>query len=556
MFRNNNKIVRVRHINNGFEDGGDSYVSFKSVNNFGGLASELIVDKLFTVINSGLEYYHINSGIRATSNELGGGTTVLASYNRKFEKLYAQIGVLSLPSTSIEAFVKTTNIIPVDRSSSVYSSYSQASTNSGYEKTFLNQEHIFNNQKVVASRINELKNSSVVRESLAYKLELSSDKSYLSPVVDLRTSSVKLVHNQVEKSSGTESRYGRRDQIIKLYPVYKVIYSGTGLGSISESNIVGSTTNIKTVTGYSSKARGVIVKVDKSTTSLWIKMLTDTIFQANETLLFDDIPSLSQYPSNVFSAPNGITEIPFTFEKGSIITAFDKSDLTKKYTNVISGTVVLWDDRKKELRIANNKNPINNNYSADATTTPYARVSFVGNTSSQQPDVFRIGDLLSYDNLASSERAFAEIKSISYSPGVLYVDESASKNSSSLAKYVTKEISLENPSTCIDVRLTANLFEQDDIKVLYKYKLASSQYNFDDLDWNYFNNDGSPDIVVTPSSDNVVSGYLENQSSYKEYKFSIRDLPEYSSFAVKIILRSSQPVFVPKIQDCRIVASF
>lgn len=115
---------------------------------------------------------------------------------------------------------------------------------------------------------------------------------------------------------------------------------------------------------------------------------------------------------------------------------------------------------------------------------------------------------------------------------------------------------MENPSTCIDVRLTANLFEQDDIKVLYKYKLASSQYNFDDLDWNYFNNDGSPDIVVTPSSDNVVSGYLENQSSYKEYKFSVRDLPEYSSFAVKIILRSSQPVFVPKIQDCRIVASF
>ena len=556
LFRNNNKIVKVRHLNNGFEDGGDSYVSFKSINNFGGLASELIVDKLFTVINSGLEYYHINTEIRATSNEIGGGTTVFASYNRKFEKLYTQVGILSLPSTSVEAYVKTTNIVPVDNISTVYSSYSQSTSDNGYEKTFLNQEHIFNNQKVVASRVNELKNTSINGESLSYKLQLSSDKSYLSPVIDLRTSSVKLVHNQVEKSSGVESRFGRRDQIIKLYPIYKVIYSGTGLGSISESNIVGSTTNIKTVTGYSSKAKGVIVKVDKSTTTLWIKMLTDTIFQANETLLFDDISGLNQYPSNVFSSPNGITEVPFTFDKGSTITAFDKSDLTKKYTNIISGTVVLWDDRKKELRIANNKNPINNNFTADATVTPYARISFVGNTSAQQPDIFRSGDLLSYDNLASSERAFAEIKSITYSSGVLYVNESASKNSSSVAKYVTKEISLENPSSCIDVRLSANLFEQDDIKVLYKYKLASSQYNFDDLDWNYFNQDGSPDIVVVPSSDNVVSGYLENQSSYKEYKFSVRDLPEFSSFAIKIILRSSQPVFVPKIQDCRIVASF
>lgn len=555
LFRNNNKIVKVSQINNGFEDGGNSFVSFKSVNDFGGISSTLLVDKLFKVINSGLEYYHIDIGLQATSNELGGGKTVLASYNRKFEKLYAQVGILSLPSTSVDASVKTTNIIPVDSTSNVYASYSQDLSNDGFEKTFLNQEHIFNNQKVVASRVNELKNNNIENESLAYKLTLSSTKSYLSPVVDLRTSSVKLVHNQVEKSSGSESRYGRRDQIIKLYPVYKVIYSGTGLGSIPESTIVGSTTNIKTVTGYSSKAKGIIVKADKASTVLWIKMLTDTIFQANETLLFDDIPTLNDFPTNVFSTPNGITEVPFSFDNNSIITAFDRSDLTKKYSNVISGKVVLWDERRKELRISNNKNPINNNYTALATTSPYARLSFVGNTSAQQPDVFRVGDLLSYDNLASIERAFAEIKSITYSSGISYVNEIASKNSSSIAKYVTKEISLENPSTCIDVRLTANLFNQDDIQVLYKYKLASSQYNFDDLDWNYFNVAGESDIVVIPSSDNVVSGYLESQSSYKEYKFSVRDLPEYSSFAIKIILKASQPVFVPKIQDCRIVAS-
>jgi len=551
LFKNNNKIIKVNHYNNGFEDAGKSFVSFKNLNNFGGLAQELIEDKLFTVIHSGLEYYHINAGIRASSNELGGGSTVLASYNRKFEKLYAQVGILSLPSTSVESSVKTTNIKPVDSISTVYSSYSEVP----YEKTFLNQEHIFNNQKVVASRINELKNSDIEGESLSYKLQLSSTKSYLSPIVDLRTSTVKLVNNQIEKASGAESRFGRRDQVIKLYPIYKVIYGGTGLGSITAGDIVGSTTNIKTVTGYSSKAKGIIVRVDKATTTLWIKMTTDTIFQANETLIFNEIPSLSAFPTNVIAQPNGITEFPLSFVKGSIITAFDKSDLTKTYTNVISGNVVLWDDRKKELRLSNNKNPINNNFNALATASPYGRISFVGNTSAQQPDVFRVGDLLSYDNLASAERAFAEIKSITYSPGILYVDESSSKNSSSLAKYVTKEISLENPSSCIDVRITANIFEKDDIQVLYKYKLASSQYNFDDLDWNYFNGDGTPDIVVIPSSDNVVSGYLESQSSYKEYKFSVSNLAEYSSYAIKIIMKSSHPVFVPKIQDVRIVAS-
>ena len=132
----------------------------------------------------------------------------------------------------------------------------------------------------------------------------------------------------------------------------------------------------------------------------------------------------------------------------------------------------------------------------------------------------------------------------------------SSKNSSSVAKYTTKEISLDNPSDRIDVRIKANVFAKDDIQVLYKIKPASLQYNFDDLDWNYFNGDGSSDVSIIPSSNNVVSGLIEEQSSYKEYKFSAMDLNLFSSFAIKIVIRSSNPVFVPKIQDVRIVASY
>ena len=84
----------------------------------------------------------------------------------------------------------------------------------------------------------------------------------------------------------------------------------------------------------------------------------------------------------------------------------------------------------------------------------------------------------------------------------------------------------------------------------------SSQYNFDDLDWNYFNESGNPDVEVIPSSDNFVSGYVETQESYKEYRFSASNLNPFSSYAIKIIMRSSNPVFVPKIQDVRIVASY
>ena len=62
----------------------------------------------------------------------------------------------------------------------------------------------------------------------------------------------------------------------------------------------------------------------------------------------------------------------------------------------------------------------------------------------------RVGDLVSYDNQPIDEKVFLEIKNIDYADGILYVPEDSSKNSSSVAKYTTKEISLENPSDRID----------------------------------------------------------------------------------------------------------
>jgi hypothetical protein len=36
----------------------------------------------------------------------------------------------------------------------------------------------------------------------------------------------------------------------------------------------------------------------------------------------------------------------------------------------------------------------------------------------------------------------------------------------------------------------------------------------------------------------------------------VSDLPEFSSFAVKIVMKGVDPAFVPKIQDIRAVAAF
>ena len=56
----------------------------------------------------------------------------------------------------------------------------------------------------------------------------------------------------------------------------------------------------------------------------------------------------------------------------------------------------------------------------------------------------------------------------------------------------------------------------------------------------------------------VLDPLAEDPSSYKEYKFTVEDLPEFDRFAIKIIMKQNSsrgPAFVPKIEDFRCIAT-
>jgi len=403
LFKNNNKFVKVRHKAHGFEDSGKSYVAFKNAADIGGITSDYLNSNIFKIYNSGLNFYNIVSTSNASSSVVGGGSKVLAKYNRKYEKLYAQINLLNFNETSVNATVKTTNIVPVDSRKLYYNSYSTTP----FEKTFLNEDHYFNNQKVLCSRINELKNIDLIQDqSLTYKIELSSKTSYLSPVLDLSSSSVKLISNEIEKSYGKENRYGRRDQIISFYPIYKFKVNGQNIASIE----IGDASNPKFVTGNTSKAKAEVVKNDIPNSEIYVKMLTDTLFVANESLDFASQPTFT----GITVDSTGLTEIPFNFGYNSVVEAVDKTDITKVYTNVISGRVVSWDPQSKILTVSNNKNPINSDYTSAATPgSDYARIP-KSSSSVQQSDIFRVGDLISYENQDVNTRTFLEVRSVDF----------------------------------------------------------------------------------------------------------------------------------------------
>ena len=504
------------------------------------------------VSNSARYNLNLRSSNRSSSNAFGGGTNVLASYNRKFEKVHAIVPNLSFSQTKIDSTVKTTNVAPVDDNVGTFTSYSQ----SDYEKTFLNEDFFFINQKVIASSINESVNN--IDRSLTYKLDISSTVSHLSPLVDLSRASLKTISNKIEHAAGQEDRFGRRDQILEFYPVYKFAVTNTHSGVDIKSNDLNSESALDTVTGVTSNASGKIAKVDGS--DIWVILKTTNTFQAGETLKFTTQTALNESGTDKVTVNNAsitriIPEFPRTTAVSRVI-GRSPDGFANTYDNTIDAAIVLWDGKAGNLTVTNDKQPINDDYISTVSgisNDPFNRKS---DPSNQATDVFRVDDFLSYTGQATGEEGFIQVSKVSYTDGVDFISDVKSKNSSTIAKYVTKEVAIENPATGINVKITANTSDINNIGLLYRIKKSSSQENFEDIEWVYFNGTGLPDTDTIATSENSISGITEKQSSYQELSYSIEDLPEFSSFAVKLIMKSRNPAYVPKIQDLRAVASY
>jgi hypothetical protein len=347
-----------------------------------------------------------------------------------------------------------------------------------------------------------------------------------------------MVSNRIESASGQENRYGRRDQVIEFYPIYKFTLSGT-IGTQIQGD--------QTIKGNTTKAVGSIAKVDGFT--VWVRVKTSQFFQRGETVVLGN--QLQLTGATVDSNPVQVfTEI----EDAATIVARNPSVILETYDNIITGKAVVWNNKTQELITRVDINPINNDFSGRIQDNVLFNRNAIVND--QISDIFRVGDFIKYPNQPDDEASFLEIAKITYTNGSEFVSENTSKNSSSVAKYVTKEISISSPATSIDVHLTANTKDISNIEVLYKFKKSSSQENFDDIDWVYFNGNGQPDSLEIATPENSISSIVEKQSSYQDLKYSVADLPEFSTFAIKIVMKGTDPAYVPKIQDIRAVASF
>ena len=123
-----------------------------------------------------------------------------------------------------------------------------------------------------------------------------------------------------------------------------------------------------------------------------------------------------------------------------------------------------------------------------------------------------------------------------------------------------KSISLKQPATSLRVVFDAFRPPSADFRVLYSVIRPDSSeedptfelfpgYNMIDTD-----GDGFGDIPIDPkNNDGLPDKFIESDTDYREYQYTINDIELFSSFLIKIVLSGTNQARPPVIKNIRAV---
>lgn len=126
-----------------------------------------------------------------------------------------------------------------------------------------------------------------------------------------------------------------------------------------------------------------------------------------------------------------------------------------------------------------------------------------------------------------------------------FVAETANSSGSSAAKYITKPIVLKNPSTALDIRLSANVRSSSELEVYFRTTSSAEVRDINDLNWEPFNSDGSEDLAQTPA---------EDDETFNEYQYSKKGMADFTAFQIKIVMKGTISAYPPRVKDMRGIA--
>jgi hypothetical protein len=130
-------------------------------------------------------------------------------------------------------------------------------------------------------------------------------------------------------------------------------------------------------------------------------------------------------------------------------------------------------------------------------------------------------------------------------------------------QYVSGETTLETPASSIKIILDAHINLYSDIRAFYA--ISDNQGSepifvpfpgYNNLNSrgeiiNFEDSDGSQDKLISASNS---LGFIPQELEYREYTFTADKLPAFRSYRIKLIMTSTNQVYVPRVSNLRVIA--
>ena len=136
----------------------------------------------------------------------------------------------------------------------------------------------------------------------------------------------------------------------------------------------------------------------------------------------------------------------------------------------------------------------------------------------------------------------AAVSGTSLTARTLFFDEIAPVGSSTHSKYVSKDISLAQPSSYLRIRMAANIPDEANIDLYFKTSVAGAVNDLNNTIWTVFKPD---DTIVKVANGN---------KSFYDITYSKTDIIPFDTVAVKLVMKSINSAAVPRVKDLRIIA--
>ena len=356
---------------------------------------------------------------------------------------------------------------------------------------------------------------------------------------------------------------------LKGQPVYKYEMGGVSLQRINKTHLLSDVTDLDpapiTFDSYT-------IKMNQSATSGYESDRSSNTAGSNPVLYFNDTRSTGGFdvkgtqniPFQIISPNIQNTTVPGTSINATLRTV----SATSLGDGKGQGTDIPFMDKGTESVTLNASNYLNSTrcIASRVNETNNAVIkSFSGdrsmamtiNLTTSDPLLTPVIDLERISAILVSNRVDAPISNYKTDNRVnsMFDDPTA-------CQYISKENTLTNSATQIKIIMNAHINEYSDIRAFYA---ISDTANFDPIFIpfpGYLNLNNRGEVLAQADSDGRPDKYSpkqdagkfkEGEISFREYTFSVEDLPTFKHYRIKFVMTSTDQTWVPKASELRVI---